>query len=186
MFGSLITWGIPLNVMIGLIFYFILQKPLIREIVPLYSAHEILAFAVTGIYDEFFFFRFQFKVEHFKLFEIFELFFLFSAHFVLFYFVLIMSYRSIKLYGRRTERDFDWKIVSIAIGFLELALSIGITTFFIYLSICFEAPIVLLVTCLIFGEMEFFFIDFLKKGWTLSSNKTTEILTFFTFLQFLI
>lgn len=133
-----------------------------------------------------FFFRFQFKVEHFKLFEIFELFFLFSAHFVLFYFVLIMSYRSIKLYGRRTERDFDWKIVSIAIGFLELALSIGITTFFIYLSICFEAPIVLLVTCLIFGEMEFFFIDFLKKGWTLSSNKTTEILTFFTFLQFLI
>ncbi|XP_055309876.1 uncharacterized protein LOC129573408 [Sitodiplosis mosellana] len=123
---SLMAWGIPLNVMIGLIFYFILQKPLFREIVPIYSAHEIIAFAVT-------------------------------AHFVLFYFVLIVSYRSIKLHGRRTESDFDWKIVGIAVGWLVLAFSIGLTTFFIYLSVIYKATIALLVTCLIFGEMNFLF-----------------------------
>lgn len=159
----MITWGIPLNVTIGLIFYVILQKPNSRESVPLYSPHEILSFAVTGMYDQFLLcqisnYRHKYKIYDFYLLFLHSIYV--SAHFILFYFVLIMSYRSIKFHGRRA--DFDWKIVGLLVAFIVLALSIGLTIYFIYMSVHFEAVIILGVTCLAFGEMHFILEIFIE------------------------
>ncbi|XP_031634752.1 uncharacterized protein LOC116348042 [Contarinia nasturtii] len=103
-----------------IITFSILQKPLKTYVAP-FKIHEILIFAVT-------------------------------VHFVLFYFILMMSYRSLKKFAqhKRSESSIDWKIVAIAVGWIILALNIGLTTLFVFWSVVFGKKMVLLITCLVF------------------------------------
>lgn len=184
--AALICWAVPLNLWTGVQFFEIFEKMFYHTNRYAYHSRDISIFIATGIAIKYLSFlgclgcywrtaqnniEFVHYQKHWSI-CLLE----FSAMFIFFYFIVLLTYRIINRNELRTKASndirlyitngtFDWKITAMAANFYIMAFSVGQTAFFLSRVFPETTETFLFAIFLIFGE---FLV--VSMFWLLSSH----------------